>query len=135
MPFLEWKDAYNIGVKEIDMQHRGLFDIIDKLFTSRMYESDGKYFALTLHKFYEYVQIHFSTEERYMEEAQYPRYTEHQQEHELFTTQVSKLMQDVEDKEPQIENKVLAFLKEWYLAHILGTDRDLEKWFREKGFA
>ena len=31
MPFLEWKDAYNIGVKEIDNQHRGLFDIIDKL--------------------------------------------------------------------------------------------------------
>ena len=28
MPFLEWKDSYNIGVKEIDNQHRGLFDII-----------------------------------------------------------------------------------------------------------
>jgi hemerythrin-like metal-binding protein len=135
MPFLEWKDAYNIGVKEIDNQHRGLFDIIDKLFNSRMYESDGKYFALTLHKFFEYVQIHFSTEERYMREAQYPQVAEHQQEHEQFITQVSKLVQDVENKEPHIENEVLSFLKDWYLAHILGTDRNLEKWFQEKGIS
>ena len=44
MQFLEWKDSYNIGVKEIDNQHRGLFDIISKLFTSQLYEPDGKYF-------------------------------------------------------------------------------------------
>jgi hemerythrin len=135
MPFLEWKDAYDIGVKEIDNQHRGLFDIIDKLFGSRKYDSEGKYFSLTLIKFYEYAQIHFSTEERYMRETQYPRYTEHQHEHEQFITQVSKLILDVENKEPEIENKVLTFLKEWYLAHILGTDRNLEKWFQEKGIS
>jgi hemerythrin len=134
MPFLEWKDSYNIGVKEIDNQHRGLFDLISKLFTSRLYEPDGKYFFLTLNKFMEYAQVHFSTEERYMQEAQYPKFAEHQREHELFIEQVSKLIQDVEKKEPDIENKTLDFLKEWYLAHILGTDRDLEKWFQEKGF-
>jgi hemerythrin-like metal-binding protein len=70
-----------------------------------------------------------------MREAQYPQYAEHQQEHEQFITQVSKLVQDVENKEPQIENIVLNFLKEWYLAHILGTDRNLEKWFQEKGIS
>ena len=134
MPFLEWKDSYNIGVKEIDNQHRGLFDLISKLFTSRLYEPDGKYFLLTLDKFVEYAQVHFATEERYMQEAQYPKFAEHQREHELFIEQVSKLIQDVEKKEPDIENKTLDFLKEWYLAHILGTDRDLEKWFQETGF-
>jgi len=56
-------------------------------------------------------KIHFSTEERYMREAQYPQVAEHQQEHEQFITQVSKLVQDVENKEPHIENEVLSFLK------------------------
>jgi hemerythrin len=133
MPFLEWKDSYNIGVKEIDNQHRGLFDIISKLFTSRLYEPEGKYFFLTLNKFVEYAQVHFSTEERYMQETQYPKFVEHKREHELFIAQVSKLVQDIEKNEPDIENKTLEFLKDWYLAHILGTDRDLEKWFQTKG--
>jgi hemerythrin len=134
MPFLEWKDTYNIGVKEIDNQHRGLFDLISKLFNSRLYEPDGKYFVLTLNKFVEYAQVHFSTEERYMQEAQYPKFAEHQNEHELFITQVSQLAQDVDNKEPDIENKTLDFLKDWYVAHILGSDRDLEEPFRAKGF-
>jgi len=134
MPFLEWNDTYNIGVKEIDNQHRGLFDLIDKLFNSRLYEPDGKYFFLTLNKFVEYAQLHFATEERYMQEAQYSKFAEHQREHELFIEQASKLVQDVEKKESDIEIKTLEFLKDWYLAHILGTDRDLEKPFKAKGF-
>ncbi|MGD1046348.1 MAG: bacteriohemerythrin [Bacteroidota bacterium] len=134
MSFLEWKDTYNIGVKEIDNQHRGLFDIINKLFTSRLYEPDGKYFYLMLKNFAEYAQVHFSTEERYMREAQYPKFTEHQYEHELFIAQVSQLLLAVEKKEADIENKTLDFLKDWYLAHILGTDRDLEKFFHAHGF-
>jgi hemerythrin len=134
MPFLEWKDTYNIGVKEIDNQHRGLFDIISKLSTSRLYEPEGKYFFLMLNNFVEYAQVHFATEERYMQEARYPKFAEHQQEHKLFITQVSKLVRDVENKEIDIENKTLDFLKDWYLAHILGTDRDLEKPFQAKGF-
>jgi hemerythrin len=134
MPFLEWKDSYNIGVKEIDIQHRGLFDIISKLFTSRSYEPDGKYFILTLNKFLEYAQLHFETEERYMRDAHYPNYAEHQHEHELFIAQASQWVQGVESKESDAENKTLDFLKDWYLAHILGTDRDLEKWFQVKGF-
>jgi len=134
MPFLEWKDSYNIDVKEIDNQHRGLFDLISKLFTSRLYEPDGKYFLLTLDKFVEYAQVHFATEERYMQEAQYPKFAEHKREHELFIAQASKLEQDVENKEPDIENKTLDFLKDWYLDHILGTDRELEEPFHAKGF-
>jgi hemerythrin len=134
MPFLEWKDSYNIGVKEIDNQHRGLFDIISKLFTSREYEPDGKYFFLMMNKFVEYTQVHFSTEERYMQEAEYPKFAEHRNEHELFIAQLLKIVHDIENKEPDIEDKTLNFLKDWYLAHILETDRDLEKPFRAKGF-
>ena len=134
MPFIEWKDSYNIGIKEIDNQHRGLFDIISKLFNSRLYEPDGKYFYLTLNKFMEYAQVHFSTEERFMQKAQYEKFEEHRHEHELFIEQVLRLVRDVEKKEPDIENKTLHFLKDWYLAHILGTDRDLEQILRAKGF-
>ena len=107
MPFIEWEDAYNIGVKEIDIQHRGLFDIISKLFTSRQYEPDGKYYFLTLNKLIEYARIHFATEERYMREAGYSKLAEHKQEHIKFLEEISKLLKCLENKEPGIENKVM----------------------------
>jgi hemerythrin-like metal-binding protein len=85
-----------------------------------------------MNKFVEYTQVHFSTEERYMQEAEYPKFVEHHREHELFITQLLKIVQNIEKKEPDIETKTLSFLKDWYLAHILGTDRDLETWFQAK---
>ena len=134
MQFLEWEDSYNIGVKEIDIQHRGLFDIISKLSASRRYETDGKYFFAMLNQLVDYTKTHFATEERYMREAQYPQLAEHQQEHIEFITEVMKLVRDCEKKEPDIEQKILNFLKNWYMAHIMGTDRDYQKTFMEKGF-
>jgi hemerythrin-like metal-binding protein len=134
MPFLEWNDDYNIGVKEIDNQHRGLFDIISKLFTTRQYEPDGKYYFLTLNKLIEYARVHFATEERYMREAGYAKLAEHKQEHIQFLSEVMKLSQSLEKKEPAIENKILDYLKSWYMTHILGTDRDYQQALRAKGF-
>jgi hemerythrin len=134
MQFLEWEDTYNIGVKEIDIQHRGLFDIISKLSTSRNYKTEGKYFFATLNHFIDYTKIHFVTEERYMREAQYPKIVEHQQEHTEFMIEVMKLAHDCEEKKPDIEQKILDFLKDWYMTHILGTDRGYQKALLDKGF-
>ncbi|MBN1398162.1 MAG: hemerythrin family protein [Bacteroidetes bacterium] len=134
MRFLEWEDSYNIGVKEIDIQHRGLFDIVSRLFTSRNYQTEGKYFIATLSQFIDYTKVHFATEERYMREAEYPKLDAHQKEHNEFLSEVIELARDCENKVPGIEQKILDFLKSWYIKHILGTDRDYQKSFMEKGF-
>jgi len=134
MQFLEWEDSYNIGVKEIDIQHRGLFDIISKLSASRKYETDGKYFFAMLNQLVDFTKVHFATEERYMREAQYPELVEHQQEHTKFISEVMKLVHDFEKKEPDIQQKILNYLKDWYMAHIMGTDRDYQKALMDKGF-
>jgi hemerythrin len=134
MQFLEWEDTYNIGIKEIDIQHRGLFDIISRLFTSRNYKTEGKFFFATFNQFIDYTKIHFATEERYMRDAEYPKLIEHQQEHTEFIIEVMKLAHDCEKKEPGIEQKILDFLKNWYMDHIIGTDRDYQKTLLEKGF-
>ena len=45
-----------------------------------------------------------------------------------------ELARDCEKKVPDIEEKILGFLKNWYMVHILGTDRDLQKALMDKGF-
>ena len=69
-----------------------------------------------------------------MREAQYPKLVEHQQEHAVFITEVMKLMHDFEKKEPDIQQKILDYLKDWYMEHIMGTDRDYQKALMDKGF-
>jgi hemerythrin len=134
MQFIEWKDAYNIGVKEIDIQHRGLFDIINKLSKADRFEPEGKYFFMTFHKLIEYARIHFATEERYMKEAEYPRLAEHRQEHTQCLAELSEMALDLEKKKSGMENKILDYLKVWYSSHILGTDRDYMESLKAKGF-
>jgi len=134
MPFIEWKTHITLASRKLTISTAGYLILSANFFNSRQYGPDGKYFILTLNKFAEYAQVHFSTEERYMQEAHYPKFAEHQNEHELFIAQLSQLAQDVENKEADIENKTLDFLKDWYVAHILGADRDLEKSFQAKGF-
>lgn len=134
MAFLDWNDSYNIGIREIDIQHRGLFDIISKLSRTQRYEPDGAFFRATLHTLIDYARVHFATEERYMKEAGYPGLIEHQREHRLFFPEIQKFMDALERNEPDIHQKILEYMRQWYLSHILGTDRDYQKSLLEKGF-
>jgi hemerythrin len=134
MQYLEWEEHYNIGIKEIDIQHRGLFDIISKLSTTQRYEKEGKYFYAMLNQFVEFTKIHFLTEERYMREAGYPGLSEHQQEHAVFLNDVIQRVLEYEEKGLETQQEILHFLKERYMEHILGPDRDYQQTLIDHGF-
>jgi hemerythrin len=134
MKFIEWKDEFNTGIKEIDNQHRGLFDIINKLTSTNRIDPEGRYFFITFSKLIDYARLHFLTEERYMRDAGYSNLDEHQKEHGNFLAAVTNMLQKLENKVPQTENDILTFLKEWYQEHILGSDREYIEPLKRKGF-
>jgi hemerythrin len=133
MSFLEWKDSYNIGIKEIDNQHRGMFDLISKLSNTKQIYKNDKYFLATFEMFISYTRTHFKTEERYMIEANYEKLDEHKQEHDSFLDNLSEAIRRLRNEEPNIHQKLLDFLRDWYGSHILGTDRDYLDAFQKKG--
>ncbi len=133
MNFLEWEENYNLGVKEIDLQHRGLFDLISRLWTTQYYEHGDKYFFAALKTIEEYAALHFETEERYMLEAHYEKFDEHQREHQEFLTALARYSEDP-DRTAQLHNDILQYLHDWYLSHILGTDREIGSALKGNGF-
>ena len=133
MTFFEWKESYNLGIKEIDNQHRGLFDLITKLSDTKYFKHDEKYFFATLNTLVKYAELHFGTEERYMNQAGYTKAEEHHQEHLKFLKEVMRLAEELEQKQPNMQKKILTFLHDWYLNHILGNDRDYVASMKEKG--
>jgi hemerythrin len=133
MTFLEWKESYNLGIKEIDNQHRGLFDLISKLSNTKYFQHDEKYFFATLNTLVKYAELHFATEERYMGQAEYPKIEEHHQEHIKFLQEVIRLAEDLEQNKPHLQQQILSFLHDWYLNHILGDDREYVACMKAKG--
>ncbi len=134
MEFIDWNDTYNCGIKEIDNQHRGLFDLISKLHdTKSVYEND-KYFIATYNLFAKFARIHFATEERYMLDAEYSNFIAHKKSHDNFLIKLEKFTNDLSEPTQEIHSTILNFLKEWYIEHILRMDRDYIESLQKKGF-
>ncbi|MBK9798137.1 MAG: bacteriohemerythrin [Holophagaceae bacterium] len=124
MAQIQWKDRYNISFREIDAQHHGLLDLLNELSD----QMDGqKHPGSVAHIFAalgDYARTHFSTEERYMQAADYPKLAQHRQEHAAFVTRVQELSRAYEPGDPHLAEETSAFLRDWYLNHITKSDQD-----------
>ena len=102
-----------------DAQHQVLFSILDQINTS------GASTAV-FHRLKDYSENHFSLEERYMIELDYPDRDEHVRAHNRFRSEVIELLDsgqlDLESREI-----IATFLTEWLNRHIFGTDKKLEE--------
>lgn len=102
-----------------DAQHQVLFSILDQINTTGA--SDAVF-----HRLKDYSENHFSIEERYMIELDYPGREEHIQAHNRFRSEVVLLLEG--GHPDSLSREIIAtFLNEWLNRHIFGTDKKLEK--------
>jgi hemerythrin len=119
-----WDDRFSVNFETIDNQHKGLIGIINDLVRGC---DKGKaikdiIFIKTLRKAVEYAQIHFATEEKYLEQVSYPDFEVHKKEHDAFVSEVVKQLKAFEEN--QNDPAVLVeFLKNWLLNHIAVMDK------------
>ncbi|WP_337996055.1 bacteriohemerythrin [Oleispirillum naphthae] len=122
---LEWCSAYETGIADVDRQHHGLLDNINKLSAA----IQGNDTAATEEVFAflgAYSVEHFSTEEEYMRRYDYPFLQEHIQEHEAFirgfTTAKRKILSHPEDKLLALFH-INLFLYDWLISHSTRIDK------------
>lgn len=125
MAFMNWQTDYQVGVAEIDSQHRRLVEMVNSLHEAMKSGSGKSLVPRILNELTEYTVSHFSTEERYMQEARYPEYALHKRQHEELTRQVLQVKAQVESGAPVNTIEVMNFLKGWLVNHILGSDKKL----------
>lgn len=130
---LEWKEDYSVGVRVLDEQHRQLLDIINQLDSARPENMTEKFFFATLNLLVKYADVHFSIEEKYMREYGYPRISEHEDEHRKFTEHVFMLRERLAANDPGLFPEIQTFLRDWYISHVLGTDRGYVPLFAHLG--
>ena len=124
MEFFKWKDGFNIGIEEIDQQHRKFLEYLNECHRYVQSEGETEVDAAMILKLKGYAKAHFKFEEDLMTAYDYQKKDQHIRQHEYFVSQIAKL----EDKGAAHPDKaaegLLAFLRDWFLSHILERDRE-----------
>ena len=130
MPYIEWSDDLKLGATDIDGQHKYLVEILNSAYDAAK-GADQKAMADVLDSLTPYVIIHFQSEERIMDQSQYPQMSQHRAEHENLKSRVNSYRADLMFREPGANDEIVKFLIDWLRNHILNTDRALVQHLRE----
>lgn len=132
MSRIQWSDELSVGVKEVDDQHRELINIANTLLGAVETGSGRTVTDKVIKRLRDYTVFHFNSEEELMRASQYPRLSEHAARHARLKNEVKDFQRDVYEGKSPSTAKVMAFLKQWLLNHILTYDREFARFLRER---
>lgn len=132
MAFIEFTPANAVDIKEIDDQHRTLFDLLNSMHAATVAGRDHSEIERIFDQLISYTVDHFDVEEQFMTEWGYPAFKSHKKAHDRLTRQAVDLQRQFKDGSATVTFEFLDFLNEWLVAHTMGTDQALGKFLRKK---
>ena len=125
-----WGKEFYTGIKEVDEQHHGLVDLINRLgeTTVQNLGSDDAAIELAYNQLIDYATYHFSAEEAIMQRNQVDQrhVAYHLQAHKDFIGNLHAMW----NSRAALNNPAEvfhAFLTSWLCLHVLGTDQALAR--------
>ncbi|MGD6933627.1 MAG: bacteriohemerythrin [Candidatus Bathyarchaeia archaeon] len=133
MPIMQWNDSLSVSVRSIDAQHKMLLKHLNDLADAMSQGKAKDALMPILSQLVAYTQMHFSTEEKYMQQWNFPQYEAHKNEHNAFVDQVAQFQKDFQAGKAALSVQVLKFLKDWVANHIKETDKNYGSFFNSHG--
>ena len=133
MAIMIWNESYSVGVGELDEQHKALIRMINEMHYAMNNDKGQEAIAIIVEQMFDYMEIHFSTEEGYMRQYSYLGYAAHAKEHEVFRAKARDLRQRVSEGEFVLSFEIVQFLSDWLQKHIMVSDMKYTSLFAEKG--
>ena len=122
-PLIEWNEALENGIPEIDAQHQVLAGLFNKLYLAILKDSTGPAINKILDETVFYTKFHFGTEERYYEEFDYTWKDKHKQEHAEFIEKITAFQEDWLSGKLRLTVELHSHLSDWLKTHISVSDR------------
>ena len=123
-----WSDTFNTNIELVDLQHKNLFQLLNKLSLNIKqdnisYEDVNNSIKLLIH----YTENHLHDEELLMMESRIDKrhLTRHRMEHNSFLYDVGLFSDITSSDDRRITRKatnLVRFITYWLIFHILGTD-------------
>lgn len=126
---ITWREEFSIGVKEIDEQHKQLFDIANRAYKLLKDEMrDDKYDGIiaVIEELKEYTVYHFNYEQEYMIKIGYKKFLSHKVLHDDFVEKIYGVnINKIDEDQQQYLLDILEFVVKWIEGHILGRDKKI----------
>ena len=131
MALLEWDEKLSVSIKEIDDQHKKLFDIINSLHAAMKQGKGVDVIEKIISELKDYTHYHFSAEETYMEKANYSEIRTHRDCHHEFVNKLEDFQRELDKSKYGVSIKVMRFLADWLVKHIKDTDQKYSAFIKE----
>ncbi len=121
---VHWEESYKIGIKEIDAQHKKLFDLVNKLYDLEDNANIKEEIREILYAFRDYTIVHFKNEEKYMKSIAYPALNEHKKIHEHIIDSLAQVIRTPASLNI-IKTKMRVVAKRILVEHIIEEDHKI----------
>ncbi len=130
MARLQWSDAYALGLKAIDDQHKQFLDTLNELLDAQSSSGQACLAQNLVEKLKSYAAEHFHVEEGYMQAFGYPGYQAHLVEHEEYLDTVRRFDEACAQGGAD-SAAIIDYLQNWMIQHLVGADRQMGRYLEE----
>ena len=118
-----WNDVYSIGDEAIDTEHKKIFTLANKVKSCSAEEEIKK----AVKEVINYTKFHFASEERYMQEIDYPEFASHKMIHRELIEDLSNFLRQLNElSNQQIVDGLSSFINDQIINHILIEDKKVQ---------
>ena len=126
-----WREIYSLDNKELDDDHKELFDIAKEAFKEVSPEERNIKIKNILNRLYAYMKTHFKNEEKYMQEINYPLLDAHKKLHIQIISTINEFVKKLPNSNENLFEKELAKLIDTLLiSHVVFEDRKIINWLK-----
>ena len=130
----EWNEVYELGISEIDLQHKKLIDISNDLFD--VVTKGDENFKISMSKILknltDYTVYHFTSEEQFMAKYGYQGTPMHKIAHDNFVSEVTQQIKKLENGSKEDVLLFYDYIANWILTHIAKADKIWANFVKEK---
>jgi len=119
-----WSKGLATQIDDIDEQHKRLINIYNQLHGALCTGQGPEVMGHILESLVEYTATHFEFEEALFSHSDYPDTEKHKDQHATLLAQLDSLKARHAGGNPEVMADILAFLRNWLLNHIMGSDMD-----------
>ncbi len=119
---IAWKERFALHYQELDDQHRGLLDLLNRLLELLARQSSGQDLTPVFQELARYALEHFAREEFYMGRSGFPGLADHRRLHAQFVRRLLDFNHRYRPDDPLLLEELVEFLRSWLVDHITGSD-------------
>lgn len=131
---LAWDESFVLGIEEIDLQHKSIVEHFSSFSAAVQAGSAREVLAEMASFLVGYAQLHFVTEETYMQTYGYPGLADQRREHEEFSRDAEELVKRIQDEgaSRELAAALTGKMVRWVIQHVRNNDREMVNYIKTR---